>query len=278
MRVLRVVVGMLSLVIASTSLTALSAEAQTYVLPKDAKRIEAAMSRLGLPVGKVDGIWDNDTARATCAWRELTGRDVWRGWPVVAERPSVKATTALTPTSAMRVGMNINIACQTGIWVDSALVETSSVRTRTVVITLPPDTSTVTDTATASETGTVTGETTTVVETYTVTKLVRERQVLRVVPVSTGRVGVYDTHLGSFRVQWAVDKWWQSTIYTDGLMYRPFFFNGGQALHGSITDALVMWYPASHGCVRMLHKDIDALWKAGFGRGDRVYVYGTWKS
>ena len=60
-------------------------------------------------------------------------------------------------------------------------------------------------------------------------------------------------------------------------MYRPFFFNGGQALHGSSNDSLVKWYPASHGCVRMLHADIDALWDAGFGRGDRVYVYGAWK-
>lgn len=225
------------------------------------------MERLGLPVGAVDGVWDRDTARATCAWRELTGRAPLRSWPVVVERRAVKATTGLRVPDYMRVGVNVNRQCQTGIWVTSELVESSTVRVRTIT--------------TPVETVTADGETQTIqvttTETITTTKLVRERKVVRVMPLSTGQAGIYDTGSGSFRVQWSVNRWWQSTIYADGLMYRPFFFNGGQALHGSSSDSLVKWYPASHGCVRMLHKDIDALWDAGFGRGDRVYVYGEWR-
>ena len=238
--------------------------------PRDAKAIEAALARLGLPVGPVDGVWDRDTARATCMWRELTGRKPLRSWPVVAERPAVKATTTLTPIAQHRIGVNINIQCQAATWVETQLVESATVRTRLVVVPAPIDTTTAIDTSTVVETMTVT-------ETYTVTKLIKQRTVVRVMPVSSGQSGIYDTGQGSFRVQWSVNRWWQSTIYADGLMYRPFFFNGGQALHGSINDTLVKWYPASHGCVRMLHKDIDALWDAGFGRGDRVYVYGAWK-
>ena len=53
-------------------------------------------------------------------------------------------------------------------------------------------------------------------------------------------------------------------------------FSGGQAMHGSATDALVRTYPASHGCVRMLHRDIDALQAGGVGNGTLVRVIGTW--
>ena len=223
------------------ALPPVAAEERPHAWPRDAKAIEAALGRLGLPVGAIDGIWDRDTARATCVWRELTGREVLRSWPLVDERRALKATTTFTVPTYMRVGVNINRQCQAGIWVTTGLVESA-----------------------------------TTVESTTVTELVRQRTVVRVMPASTGQSGVLETHSGSFRVQWAVNRWWQSTIYADGLMYRPFFFNGGQALHGSSSDALVKWYPASHGCVRMLHADIDALWDAGFGRGDRVYVYGEW--
>ncbi len=59
-------------------------------------------------------------------------------------------------------------------------------------------------------------------------------------------------------------------------MYRPKYFNGGIALHGSITDSYVLPYPASHGCVRMLHADVDTLWRSGVDVGTPVYVYGLW--
>ena len=194
-----------------------SAEA---VLPRDAIAIEQALLDVGLPVGNVDGIWDRDTGRATCAWRELTGRTIQRSWPVVAERRVIKRREDLQPPTYLRNGLNINVQCQTAVWmVDSTIVA--------------------------------------------------------VMPVSTG-MSSFPTEPGKHRVRWVVNRWWQSTIYPDGLMYRPMFFYNGMALHGSSTDELVKWYPASHGCVRMLHADIDALWAGGFSVGDTVFIYGEW--
>lgn len=43
-----------------------------------------------------------------------------------------------------------------------------------------------------------------------------------------------------------------------GELYRPLYFTGGWALHGS-TD--VPAYPASHGCVRLSYPDIDWLYE-----------------
>lgn len=96
-----------------------------------------------------------------------------------------------------------------------------------------------------------------------------------VFPVSTGMPG-YSTHVGIFRVQRRIDGWHESTLYDGAMLYRPLYFSGGQALHGSITDTLVLPYPASHGCVRMLHADVDRLWSGGFAVGQTVRVYGTW--
>ena len=216
-------------------------------LPSDALAIEAALARLNLPVGSVDGIWDKDTGRATCVWRELTGRPVLRSWPTVAERRAVKATQTLIAPKYMRIGLNINLQCQAAIWIDQGIVDVAM-----------------------SDTDPVTG----LPLTFTVQK--PGAVIERVMPVSTGQAA-FPTVPGVHTVSWTVNRWWQSTIYADGRMYRPFFFHRGQALHGSSSDDLVKWYPASHGCVRMLHADIDALWDAGFGRGDTVNIYGTWQ-
>jgi lipoprotein-anchoring transpeptidase ErfK/SrfK len=64
---------------------------------------------------------------------------------------------------------------------------------------------------------------------------------------------------GAFTVQWTRpdsqlnDGWWTSTLYPDipegakGNMYRPLYFDGAIAVHGSAnTDA----NDASHGCIR----------------------------
>ena len=241
----------------------------------DAKRIERVLADLGLPVGPVDGVWDQETARATCAWRELTGRPVKRSWPTVAERRALKATTTLSIPKGLWVGVNINLQCQTGYWIVKGLVTHTRVETQTVT----------SETLTAVvHTDPTTGETTTVMETATITTVetstvtvTKGTQVLeRVMKVSSGQAA-FPTVPGKHAVDWSVNRWWQSTIYPDGKMYRPFFFHRGQALHGSSTDDLVKWYPASHGCVRMLHADIDALWHAGFGKQQIVYLYGTWQ-
>jgi len=97
----------------------------------------------------------------------------------------------------------------------------------------------------------------------------------KVTIASTGTTGL-ETDSGLFKVGWKVDRWYESIAYPDGWMYRPQFFNKGQALHGVKSDDWVWWYPASHGCVRMLAADIDALWSSGFGVGGKVFVYGKW--
>jgi lipoprotein-anchoring transpeptidase ErfK/SrfK len=91
--------------------------------------------------------------------------------------------------------------------------------------------------------------------------------------VSTGAAAT-PTDNGTFKVTWRVNRWYESISIPDGWMYKPMFFNKGQAIHGSEKDAYVWWYPASHGCVRMLHAFVDALWASDFGIGSTVRVYG----
>ena len=104
----------------------------------------------------------------------------------------------------------------------------------------------------------------------------KSRQYKRVMAACTGKAG-YRTRLGTFRVFRSFNTWRWSTIYPEARMYKPMQFSGGQAMHGSSTDRLVKTYPASHGCVRMYHRDIDALHRGGAGLGTKVRVIGTWK-
>lgn len=76
----------------------------------------------------------------------------------------------------------------------------------------------------------------------------------RVLPVSTGNGQRYcvdgqcayaHTPGGSFKTTWRVKGWHTSRL---GKLYNPIFFNGGIAIHGSLS---VPVYPASHGCVRI---------------------------
>jgi lipoprotein-anchoring transpeptidase ErfK/SrfK len=56
-----------------------------------------------------------------------------------------------------------------------------------------------------------------------------------------------------------------------GDMWRPKYFNGGIAVHGSPS---VPPYPASHGCVRVSNAAMNWLWDVwGMPRGTRVLVY-----
>lgn len=91
--------------------------------------------------------------------------------------------------------------------------------------------------------------------------------------ISSGTAS-HPTRIGTFRINRQHDRWVESNIYSGAWMYRPKFFSGGMALHGSRSDALIMPYPASHGCVRMYHADINRLWSSGVGVGTKVKVYG----
>jgi lipoprotein-anchoring transpeptidase ErfK/SrfK len=43
-----------------------------------------------------------------------------------------------------------------------------------------------------------------------------------------------------------------------GRLYRPVYFYGGYAVHGSGS---IPAYPASHGCARVSNPAIDMIWR-----------------
>ena len=77
------------------------------------------------------------------------------------------------------------------------------------------------------------------------------------------------TPRGHFRVQkLRGDGWWDGDL---GPIYRPIYFRGGIAFHGS---AVIPAYPASHGCVRVSVDAMDMLWDSGLlEKWDNVWVY-----
>lgn len=81
--------------------------------------------------------------------------------------------------------------------------------------------------------------------------------------------GVAITREGKFRVQRRrTDGWWVGDM---GPIYRPIYFDGGIAFHGS---TVVPAYPASHGCVRVSVLAMDMLWETGVLEFDaQVWVY-----
>jgi peptidoglycan hydrolase-like protein with peptidoglycan-binding domain len=71
---------------------------------------------------------------------------------------------------------------------------------------------------------------------------------------SHGAVHTAVTPLGSFRVQRKLPGWRKSDL---GLLWKPAYFDGGYAVHGSPS---VPPFPASHGCIRLTMAAMDALW------------------
>ena len=72
--------------------------------------------------------------------------------------------------------------------------------------------------------------------------------------VSEGTVGVARTPVGLFHVYWQFDGLRISPL---GELWRPKFFVGGYAIHGSPSVPPV---PVSHGCVRLTNAAIDWIW------------------
>ncbi len=85
------------------------------------------------------------------------------------------------------------------------------------------------------------------------------------VPIASGRPG-WRTPTGSFSVQRKLPYWRESYL---GMLYKPAYFYGGYAIHGSTS---VPPYPASHGCVRVSVSTMDVLYPL-LPIGTRVYVY-----
>jgi hypothetical protein len=78
------------------------------------------------------------------------------------------------------------------------------------------------------------------------------------------------TRTGMFKVNREHDEgWWEGDL---GEIYRPKYFDGGIALHGSYN---VPDYPASHGCVRLSIPAMDWIWEEGIiPKGTPVWVHG----
>ena len=78
------------------------------------------------------------------------------------------------------------------------------------------------------------------------------------------------TRTGVFAVNRERDEgWWAGDL---GEIYRPKYFDGGIALHGS---NYIPGYPASHGCVRLSTTAMDWIWEQGMvPMGTTVWVHG----
>lgn len=94
--------------------------------------------------------------------------------------------------------------------------------------------------------------------------------------VSTGNGQPYTSSAGTPAIartpvgEWPVYRTYDGTeTGALGTLYRPLYFTGGYAVHGSPS---VPGYPASHGCVRVSNADADWLWTF-VGRGVPVQVH-----
>jgi peptidoglycan hydrolase-like protein with peptidoglycan-binding domain len=83
-----------------------------------------------------------------------------------------------------------------------------------------------------------------------------------------GGTGVATTPRGTFKIQRRVDG---IRVAPLGKMYRPMYFKGGFAVHGSSN---VPGYPASHGCVRTTNPDQDFVFST-LPNGTQVEIYGA---
>ncbi|PRY29311.1 L,D-transpeptidase family protein [Pseudosporangium ferrugineum] len=83
-----------------------------------------------------------------------------------------------------------------------------------------------------------------------------------------GRTYLADTPSGKFTVSRQIDGWRNAPL---GMLWRPKYFNGGIAVHGS---ASVPPYPASHGCARLSVPAMNYLWSSGkIPLKTKVWVY-----
>ncbi|MCK0118510.1 L,D-transpeptidase family protein [Isoptericola sp. S6320L] len=108
---------------------------------------------------------------------------------------------------------------------------------------------------------------------------VEDGRVTRVLNASSGNGETYEakgrtytasTPRGSFAVYMERDYLHESTLEL-GSMYRPKYFHGSFAVHGS--GSIPPW-PASHGCVRVSNSAMNWLWDTwGMSQGTPVVVY-----
>jgi len=108
--------------------------------------------------------------------------------------------------------------------------------------------------------------------------IVEGGQVRWVINTSTGSNETYTssaggsaravTPPGSFSIYREIDGVREAPL---GTLYRPKYFNGGIAVHGSGS---IPAHPASHGCARVTNSAMDMLWASGVAAiGTPVNVY-----
>lgn len=108
---------------------------------------------------------------------------------------------------------------------------------------------------------------------------VEDGKVVKIINASSGNGETYEakgatytayTPRGSFAVYREENRMYASRLEL-GDMWRPKFFTGGIAVHGS---ASVPAFPASHGCVRVSNSAMDWIWDTwGAPSGTPVVVY-----
>ena len=108
---------------------------------------------------------------------------------------------------------------------------------------------------------------------------VEDGQVVKTINASSGNGETYEakgatytayTPRGSFAVYREENRMYASSLEL-GDMWRPKFFTGGIAVHGSSS---VPAFPASHGCVRVSNSAMDWIWDTwGAPSGTPVVVY-----
>jgi len=108
---------------------------------------------------------------------------------------------------------------------------------------------------------------------------VEDGKVTRIVNASSGNGDTYEakgrtyhasTPRGSFAVYMERNGMHESTLEL-GSMYRPKYFSGGYAVHGSGS---IPPYPASHGCVRVSNAAMNWLWDSwDLAKGTPVILY-----
>jgi peptidoglycan hydrolase-like protein with peptidoglycan-binding domain len=85
---------------------------------------------------------------------------------------------------------------------------------------------------------------------------------------SSGGSAIAATPPGQFTINRQVDGIREAPL---GTLYRPKYFNGGIAMHGSGSIPAT---PASHGCARLTNAAMDLLWSSGVAEiGTPVLVY-----
>jgi L,D-transpeptidase catalytic domain len=183
--------------------------------------VEARLNQLNVPVGTVDGVVDDRSRQAFCAWRDMAGQPVSRRGLTPKLVRSVMHAKDL-PSPRRTNGLYVNKTCQ-------------------------------------------------------VLFQVKRHEFKRVVWVSTGMPG-HETPNGTGAIFRKVKGWVESTLYPGAFMLDPMFFfpnRPGIALHGSVSNSLVLPHPASHGCVRTWRPQIRKIFNES-PLGTKVRVYGRY--